>query len=367
MFLFTTPSANQAAAPQVPYAAPLRQASQATGVSFDYLAKTAERESRFDPRAKASTSSATGMFQFLDQTWLGLMKQEGPRLGLGREAEAITSDAGRMSVSDPAMRQKILAMREDPAVSAMMAGAFASRNGQMLQQATGRKPTDGDLYVAHFLGPTGARDLIKLADQQPNASAATHFPEAAAANRSIFFEKGGRARTVHEVYGNLTQSFNTQQQVQADPRAVHAAKADQMFRAKGDGRPMHGLFRSDGEPVASAVSSQWSGGKRSLFSDTQATRVAFFPSETGSRKVMSDAAPSATQMVPSVGVIEQIPKPVNIPLPPKRPDRLGQRPETAAATQQQQVEARQPSQSRSRKAVGQPLDILRFMRPEQRS
>jgi hypothetical protein len=358
MFLFTTPSSNQAPAPQVPYAAPLKQASQATGVSFDYLAKTAERESRFDPRAKASTSSATGMFQFLEQTWLGLVKQEGPKMGLGREAEAIASDQGRMTVTDPGMRQKILGLREDPAVSAMMAGAFANRNGQMLQQATGRKPSDGDLYVAHFLGPSGARDLIQLAERQPNATAASHFPEAAAANRSIFFERGGKARTAQEVYGNLTQTFSGQQPVQADARAVHAAKADQMFRVKTDGRPMHGLFRSEGEPVAAAVSNQWGGTKRSLFSDTATTRVAFFPTDEGGRRVMSDAAPS-TSPVAAVGVVEQAPRAVDVPLPPKRPAQLGRAIDAAAGAP--------AAAAVGRKAAGQPLDLMKFMRPELRS
>ncbi len=161
MFLFTSrppAEAAQTAQPAAPFAEPLRRAAQATGVSFDYLARTAERESRFDPKARASTSSATGMFQFLDQTWLGVVKQEGERLGLRARRRRSTGEGGRLSVQDPAMRQRIMALREDPGVSAMMAGAFASRNGQQLQQALGRRPNDGELYMAHFLGASGARE-----------------------------------------------------------------------------------------------------------------------------------------------------------------------------------------------------------------
>ncbi len=157
MFLFTdrvakepAPSPQQAA---TPHAATLRQASAATGVSFDYLARTAERESNFNPSARASTSSATGMFQFLEQTWLGMVKQEGPKFGLATEAAAIMGNGGRYSVGDPAMRQRILALREDPTISATMAGAFASRNGRQLEESLGRKPKEGELYIAHFLGP----------------------------------------------------------------------------------------------------------------------------------------------------------------------------------------------------------------------
>ncbi len=141
MFLFTDRVAKEPApSPQqatTPHAATLRQASSATGISFDYLAKTAERESNFNPSARAPTSSATGMFQFLEQTWLGMVKQEGPKFGLAAEAAAITGNGGRFGVADPAMRQRILALREDPAISATMAGAFAARNGRQLEESLG--------------------------------------------------------------------------------------------------------------------------------------------------------------------------------------------------------------------------------------
>ena len=48
-------------------------------VDFDYLLQTAIRESSLNPTAKASTSSATGLFQFLDSTWLEVLKAA-PRL-----------------------------------------------------------------------------------------------------------------------------------------------------------------------------------------------------------------------------------------------------------------------------------------------
>lgn len=46
----------------------IEKAAQATGTSFDYLLKTALREANFEPTAKATTSSASGLFQFIDQT-----------------------------------------------------------------------------------------------------------------------------------------------------------------------------------------------------------------------------------------------------------------------------------------------------------
>ena len=49
----------------------IRQAASTTGASFEYLLATAKMESNFNPKAAATTSSARGLFQFIDQTWLG--------------------------------------------------------------------------------------------------------------------------------------------------------------------------------------------------------------------------------------------------------------------------------------------------------
>ena len=57
--------------------AAIQRASSATGVDFGYLMGAATRESGYNPNAKAKTSSATGLFQFLDQTWLATLKQHG--------------------------------------------------------------------------------------------------------------------------------------------------------------------------------------------------------------------------------------------------------------------------------------------------
>ncbi len=364
MFLFTNraPSATQpSVAESVPHAAPMRQASQATGVSFDYLAKTAERESRFNPTAKAPTSSATGMFQFLEQTWLGMVKQEGPKLGLTNEAAAISGESGRFSVPDGGMRQRILALREDPGVSAMMAGAFASRNGKQLEAALGRKPNEGELYIAHFLGASGARDLINLSKSNPDAKAASSFPEAASANKSVFFDKTGRARTASEVYGNLTATFSTTNPVLQDQQtAATTDKAYQMFRVKEGGKPMHGLFRSSGEPVASAVAETWGKMARRGPEQGQESRVAFFPRETRAVEgVSSDAAPAA--ILPAV-VGER--RAVTMPLPQPRPKALLGNADAARNPAQPQVQADATAVTRKRSVarVGAPLDLMRFVK-----
>lgn len=192
-------------------------ASDTTGTSFQYLLDTAQRESSLRSDAKAPTSSASGLFQFVEGTWLKTLKEEGPSLGLGQYSAEITKTAsGHYQVTDPAERQKILALREDPEVSSLMAGALTRRNADSLRENIGREATAGELYVAHFLGAKGASSLISAVGSDPTSSAADLFPQAARANPTIFYE-GGRERSVAEVYANLTGKHG-----EAPPVAVDA-------------------------------------------------------------------------------------------------------------------------------------------------
>jgi hypothetical protein len=185
----------------------IKQAASTTGTSFEYLLATAKMESNFNPTASAPTTSARGLFQFIDQTWLGTVKEAGAQLGYGNYADAITKSSGTYSVSDPAARSAILKLRDDPAAASAMAGVLTQSNSFRLTGKIGRRPTDGELYMAHFMGVGGAAKLITNAEDNPQASGARLFPNAAAANRSIFYERGGRARSVSEVYSVLTQRY----------------------------------------------------------------------------------------------------------------------------------------------------------------
>jgi hypothetical protein len=186
----------------------IRQAARSTGMSFEYLLTTAQIESNLNPMAQASTSSAKGLYQFIDQTWLATMKSTGASLGFGRYADAIVQNgSGQYDVPDPAARSAIMKLRSDPAASALMAGAFTRSNAAQLASALGRAPSHGELYIAHFLGPDGAGKLIGAAMSEPQASAAAMFPQAASANPSIFHTSAGAARSVSDVYAKLTSRF----------------------------------------------------------------------------------------------------------------------------------------------------------------
>ena len=190
--------------------AAIRKASQVTGAKFGYLLATAKVESNLNPNAAAPTSSAGGLFQFIDRTWLGTLKEAGSLVGYGRYADAITkTDDGRYVVNDPAMRREIMALRQDPTANSIMAGIFTNSNAKHLTNKLGRAPTDAELYMAHFMGASGAARLINATEANPSAIAAHSFPAAARANRSIFFDRSGRARNFNEVAQNLSARYGS--------------------------------------------------------------------------------------------------------------------------------------------------------------
>ena len=199
----------------------IKQAANTSGASFEYLLATAKMESNFNPTAGASTSSAHGLFQFIDQTWLGTVKEAGAQLGYGKYADAITkSSDGSYSVGDPAARRAIMKLRDDPAAASSMAAVLTQSNSFKLTGMIGRRPTDSELYMAHFMGVGGAAKLISNAEDNPQASGARLFPNAAAANRSIFYDRTGRARSVSEVYSVLIATLCQRRGLAGDAERV---------------------------------------------------------------------------------------------------------------------------------------------------
>jgi hypothetical protein len=174
----------------------IRRAADATGVDFSLLVETARRESALDPNARAGTSSATGLFQFIDSTWLDMVRRHGGAHGLGNYAAALQQGASAET------RREILALRADPEVSARMAGEFVRENANVLQARLGRAPSAGELYAAHVMGAGGALRLIEAA-QQGAQSAAALFPREAAANRGLFYASG-EARSAQGLLDRLS-------------------------------------------------------------------------------------------------------------------------------------------------------------------
>jgi hypothetical protein len=181
----------------------IASASQQTGASFEYLLNTAQRESSMKTNAKSPTSSAAGLFQFVESTWLKMVKDEGPRLGLGEHARMIhKTDGGQYYVANAKERRAILNLRHDAETAALVAGAYTEKNAEYVASRIGREPSEGELYLAHFLGAANAARMIQLVEDHPDRSAASYFPGAAKANASIFYDNG-HPRALSDVYQSL--------------------------------------------------------------------------------------------------------------------------------------------------------------------
>lgn len=187
----------------------IRQASASTGVDFSYLMAQANRESSFDPAAQAKSSSAAGLYQFVEQTWLGVVKNHGAEYGAGDLAGKITRRSdGRFVVADAASRKEILELRRDPSFASAMAAEHAADNQAKLEEKLDREVNGTDLYMAHFLGISGALKFLRTMEDGPDRTGAALFPKAAAANPNVFYTEDGRARTVSEIYNRFDNSMD---------------------------------------------------------------------------------------------------------------------------------------------------------------
>src|SRR5215217_2640335 len=165
------------------------RAAQVTSVDPAYLMALADKESSLLPDNKARTSSAEGLFQFIESTWLEVLRRYGPKHGYTAEAGAIRLVRGRPVVSDDKDREQILRLRRDPYLSALMAGEMINTHRETLAGKVARDPSFAELYMAHFLGVQGASRFVELLSGKPGQAASQAFPRAARANRPLFFTK----------------------------------------------------------------------------------------------------------------------------------------------------------------------------------
>lgn len=172
----------------------IQNASARTGVSFAYLMEKASAESSFNPAAKAKTSSATGLYQFIDSTWVNTIKEHGEKYGINTQQS----------------KSRLLSLRKDPQIAAFMAAEFTADNKDYLQQNVGGKIGNTELYFAHFMGARGGAAFLKARQNNPLAIGADIFPRAARANRNVFFDpKTGNPRTLEQIYQKFDKKFNT--------------------------------------------------------------------------------------------------------------------------------------------------------------
>jgi hypothetical protein len=189
----------------------LKTASAKSGVSFHYLVAKAAQESSLNPDARAETSSATGLFQFTRGTWLDMVKRYGSQYGFADlSRQILETPSGRLTVTDAAAEKRILALRQDPEASALMAAEFARDNAASLEGSLGHMPDASELYLAHFLGANGAATLLNTATHSPSRDAEDVLPAAAKANPSIFTTTDGAPRSAAQVVQLIRDRFTGQ-------------------------------------------------------------------------------------------------------------------------------------------------------------
>jgi hypothetical protein len=239
--------------------AALQKASAATGVDFRYLLGTAMRESGLQPQAHSNRSSASGLFQFVEQTWLSVVKEYGAKHGLASYANVIQKgEDGRYHAADAEDRKAILRLRNDPNISALMAGEYALKTQSVMENRLGRPVCGGELYAGHMFGSGAACKLIRANENDPTCSAADLFPKAANSNPTVFFHADGSAKSVREVYNWTVAQPNTVAPITASAKSSNITPAMAMLDTQNTAAlfasmwgPQHskGFFSSEAAPA----------------------------------------------------------------------------------------------------------------------
>lgn len=184
----------------------IQSASAKTGVDFSYLLQQAQIESSFKADAKASTSSATGLYQFIDKTWLSMVDKYGDKHG----------------ITDVSNKKEVLALRKNPELCSLMAAEMAADNKDYLEKCTGQTAGSTELYMAHFMGPAGAGKFLNAMNKNPDANAAALFPDAAAANKNVFYDKSGHAKSLGDVYAQFDKKFTIENDTESCATTANA-------------------------------------------------------------------------------------------------------------------------------------------------
>jgi len=202
--------------------AAIRLGSRRTGMDFSFLMELAAAESSFDPASIAPKTSAAGLYQFKDETWLEAVRNYGKKYGMevyAEQVEEYTNHAGkkRLRIPDPVIQAYVLALRHNPRVSALLAAEYVKHNGKRLTNTLDLEPGHTELYLTHLFGTTGAISFLKTLYEHPDRIADEVFPVAARTNQAIFHPKSRKPRTIAEIYQMFQRKFSTTRYEDANP------------------------------------------------------------------------------------------------------------------------------------------------------
>ncbi|WP_442753955.1 transglycosylase SLT domain-containing protein [Methylocystis sp. JAN1] len=191
------------------------QAANKTEMDPALLMAIADKESNFSTTAKARTSSASGLFQFVEKTWFKAVRDFGHLYGREEEANAIADASSAIGAVAPQKKARILSLRNDPYLSAALAAEMLKKDSSKISEKIGRPLTAGETYLIHFLGPEDAERFMNALVSAPNMSAAALLPKPARANRPIFYEATGRkmrektVAQVHDAFESMMEKRTT--------------------------------------------------------------------------------------------------------------------------------------------------------------
>lgn len=163
----------------------INQAAKVAGVNPLVMMTMAMIESSLNPNASAKTSSAKGLYQFLDGTWKDMMRKYANKYGIPDGTDQF-----------------------DPVASSLLGAEFLKENAKVSESVLNRPASAVDYYIPHFFGAGGARTFYRHLTQNPNAPAAQSMSKQARANKPIFY-KNGKPRSFAEVYQYFTSKMSS--------------------------------------------------------------------------------------------------------------------------------------------------------------
>lgn len=174
------------------------------GMDPAYLLHLAKRESNLNAAASSPMSTAKGLFQFTENTWLCSVRTFGPAFGVTDSDKISLKRQGSCTVENQNVRDRLLSMRSNPKVSTQIAAAFSVQNYRILATTFGRTPNSTELYVLHLLGQRDGIRFLMAVRSTPLMPAFEITPVGAMANRKIFYTSDNRPKFVSEIYDELS-------------------------------------------------------------------------------------------------------------------------------------------------------------------
>lgn len=194
-------------------------ASQETGASFELLIIKAMLESDLGEHTIAPNSSARGIFQYIDSTWLALIKQHGEHIGYKPYADALEMDIvkNQFNVTEDSSfsRNDILKLRYNSRITALIKSYQILDEQKTLHNYKNNQTVHiTDHYIVHMMGLPLAKMFYKLQQSEsaiiPASLTNRMFEKAIASNKNFFYDDDGNGLNAMQIYSKFEQRSKNQ-------------------------------------------------------------------------------------------------------------------------------------------------------------